>query len=66
MLYPAESFANLVEALILLPAAAFTFTKLYEGSKSKFAYLLTAFTLAFGLCRLAWFIINLIPNKTTK
>jgi hypothetical protein len=58
MLYPAISFACLAEAVILFPASSFTFKKLYEGSKSDFAYLLTAFTFADAFGRLATFIYN--------
>jgi hypothetical protein len=64
MIEPAESFANLTEAVILIPASLFTLKKLYEGSKSYFAYLLTAFTFADALSRLATFIYNLFPNET--
>ncbi len=62
MILPAYSFVFLTEAVILFPASLFTLKKLYQGSKSKFAYLLTAFTFANALSRLATFIYNLFPN----
>ncbi len=43
MYNPAYSIACLTEAVILLIGSLFTFKKLYQGSKSKFAFLLTAF-----------------------
>ena len=64
MLYPVYSFACLAEAIILCPVSSVTFRKLYQGSKSHFAYLLIAFTLAFGLNRLVTFLINQFPNQT--
>jgi hypothetical protein len=66
MLYPALSFANLAEAVILFPASSLTFIKLYQGSKSKFAYLLMAFAIANAFCRLAAFICNRFPNETVQ
>ncbi len=62
MLYPATSFANLTEAVILFTASTFTLKKLYQGSKSNFAYLLTVFTFADAFNRLATFIIFKFPN----
>ncbi len=64
MHYPVISVVCLTEAVILFPASLFTFKKLYQGSKSNFAYLLTAFTFANALSRLATFIYNLFPNET--
>ncbi len=66
MLAPAFSFANLVEALILIPASTFTLNKLYQGSKSNFAYLIITFTLANGICRLAYFFLYLYPNQKVQ
>jgi hypothetical protein len=63
MLNPAISFASLSEAVLLLPASSLTFIKLYEGSKSKFAYLLMAFAISNAFCRLAAFIYNQFPNE---
>ncbi len=62
MLYPAVSCANLTEAVILIVASLFTFKKLYQGSKSKFAYLLTAFAFADAFNRLAIFVALVFPN----
>jgi hypothetical protein len=56
MLDPVYSFACLAEVVTLFPASAFTFNKLSQGSKSHFAYLLIAFTLGYGLSRVANFI----------
>ncbi len=58
MIYPAYSFACLAEAVVLFPASSFTFKKLYQSSKSNFAYLLTAFTFAVAFSKLAVFIYN--------
>jgi hypothetical protein len=58
MLHPIYTFACLTEALILFPASTLTLKKLYKGSKSNFAYLLTTFTFADVLCRLATVIYN--------
>ncbi len=66
MLYPAISFADLAEAVILFSASALTFIKLYQGSKSNFAYLLMAFAFANAFCRLAVFIYNQFPNETVQ
>ncbi len=66
MLYPAFSFACLAEAVILFTASSLTFIKLYQGSKSSFAYLLIAFAFAFGFCRLTKFIYNQFPNETVQ
>jgi hypothetical protein len=66
MLYPVISFACLAEAVILFPASALTFIKLYQGSKSNFAYLLMAFVIANAFCRLAAFIYNQFPNETVQ
>ncbi len=63
MLSPAYSFACLAEAFILFLASSLTFIKLYQGSKSNFAYLLTAFVFANALSRLATFIYNFLPNE---
>ncbi len=62
MLYPVVSFANLMEAVILFAASSFTLKKLHQCSKSKFACLLTAITLADAFNRLATFILFLFPN----
>ncbi len=64
MLYPVTSFACLAQAFILFPASLFTFKKLYQGSKSNFAYLLTIFTFAVALSRLVKFILYTFPNET--
>ncbi len=61
--HPAYCFASLAEALILFPAATFTFIKLYQSSKSNFAYILIAFTLAYGLSRFATFIYYNFPDE---
>ena len=66
MIYPAYSFASLAEAVILLSASIFTFNRLYQGSKSKFAYLLVAFTFAYVINKIAHFISNLYPNETVQ
>ena len=66
MILPAYSFACLAETVILLPASTFTISKLYLGSKSHFAYLIIAFTLADGLSRFAKFIINKFPIETVE
>ncbi len=66
MLYPAYSFFCLTEAIILFPASIFTFNKLCQGSKSHFAYLIIAFTLATGLCRLTYFIMYLFPIQKVQ
>ncbi len=58
MLYPALSWACIAEAVILFPASIVTFKKLYNGSKSNFAYVLTAFVFADAFCRLSVFIYN--------
>jgi hypothetical protein len=59
----AYSFACLAEAVILFPASLFTFKKLYQGSKSDFAYLLTAFTIANAFCRLSVFIESIFTKE---
>ena len=56
MYKPAYSYANLAEAAIIIPASTITLVKLYQSSKSHFAYLLIAFTLANGLSKLGVFI----------
>jgi hypothetical protein len=66
MLYPAYSFACLAEAVILFPASALILIKLYQGSKSKFAYLLMAFVFAYAFCRLVMFIYNQFPYETVQ
>jgi hypothetical protein len=66
MLYIVVSFASLAEAVILFPASLFTFRNLYQGSKSTFAYILTAFTFADALSRLATFIYYFFPNLIVK
>ena len=66
MLYPVYSFACLAEAIILFPVSSVTFKKLYQGSKSKFAYLLMAFKFANAFCKLITFINNKFPNEKVQ
>ena len=66
MYKPYLAFANLAEAVILLPAASMTLKKLYQGSKSSFAYLLIAITYACVVNSLTYFILYLFPNETVK
>jgi hypothetical protein len=66
MLYPIYSFACLAEAIILFSASSHTLKKLYQGSKSKFAYILTAFVFAYALSSLAVFIMYTFPDKTVQ
>ncbi len=56
MLYPVASFACLAEAVILFTVSTLTLKKLYQGSKSNFAYILIAFAFAAALNRLITFI----------
>jgi hypothetical protein len=64
MLNPVYSFTCLAEAVILFSASLHTLKKLYQGSKSKFAYLLTAFAFAYAFCSLAEFIMYIFPDET--
>jgi hypothetical protein len=66
MIYPAYSFAFLAEAVILFPASSLTFIKLYQGSKSNFAYLLMAFAFANAFSSIAAFIYNQFPNEIVQ
>jgi hypothetical protein len=66
MFQPTLALASLAEALILLPASTLTMWKIYKGSKSNFAYLLVAFTLADVICRLTTFIYSQYPNESVK
>ena len=66
MLFPVLSFADLAEAVILFTASTLTLKKLYQGSKSNFAYLLVAFTLANAICRFGIFMFNKFPNETVE
>ncbi len=66
MLNLAISYASLAEAAILFVASSFTLKKLYQGSKSNFAYLLTAFAFSYGICRLELFFVYIFPNKTVN
>ncbi len=63
MIFLANSFACLVEVVILLPVSALTIKKLYQGSKSNFAYILLAFTYADVINRLAYLIIYIFPDE---
>ncbi len=66
MFGPALSFACLAESVVLFPTTSLTLKKLYQGSKSLFAYLLIAFTLGYGFSKLVYFINNLFPKGTVQ
>ncbi len=63
MFASAIAFSDLAEAVILLPVAIFTLRKLYQSSKSNFAYLLVAFTFGYVLNMLAYFLTYLYLNE---
>jgi hypothetical protein len=56
MIKLAYSYACLGVAIIVFPAAIITLKKLYEGSKSHFAYILISFTFAYAVNKFAVFI----------
>ncbi len=60
------SFACLIEGAILFPATSLTLKRLYQGSKSNFAYLLTVIAFADAIGQFAAFILYKFPNETIQ
>jgi hypothetical protein len=55
--------SNMVVGVILVLAAMYAFLKIYTGSKSKFAFILMAFTACYGVQYIAYFFIDAYPQR---
>jgi hypothetical protein len=62
MIDPGLSYTFLVVGVILLPVGSYCVYKIYQGSKSGFAYTLMAFTLLDGAQFVAKFFIYTFPK----
>ena len=56
--YPAYTYTNIAAGVILMIAAPYVLKKVWEGSKSTFAYALMAFTFLDGAQFFAFFFIQ--------
>ncbi len=61
MIEPDLSYTYLVVGVVLLPASSYCIYKIYQGSKSGFAYILMAFTMLDGAQYVANFFIYTFP-----
>jgi hypothetical protein len=62
MFYPAENYTELASGVFMMSASAYVIYKVNKGSKSKFAYVLMAFTFLDGAQNFAYFFISLFRH----